>query len=156
VLNLIQYPDQRHRLVDDPAVLGTTGVEEMIRFVTPLSNMRRTVVEAHELHGQKLGAGDQVLLLYGAANRDDRVFADPDRFDVTRRHNHHVAFGFGSHFCLGANLARLELRVMFEELLRRIPDFRLAPGPAPEFVPGYFARTLRQLPIEFTPVVGAG
>lgn len=156
VLNLIRCPDQRQALIEDPAVLGATGVEEMIRFVTPLSNMRRTVVEAHELHGQQLEAGDQVLLLYGAANRDDRVFADPDRFDVTRRHNHHVAFGFGSHFCLGANLARLELRVMFEELLRRIPDFRLAPGATPELVPGYFARTLRQLPIEFTAGEPAG
>ncbi len=154
VLALIRHPDQRQLLLDHPGVLGATGVEEFIRFNTPLSNMRRSVTADHQLHGQTVRAGDQVLLLYGAANHDDRIFGDPDRFDVTRRHNHHVAFGFGTHFCLGANLARLELRVMFEELLRRIPDFRLAPGPEPELVPGYFARTLRALPIEFTPRPG--
>ncbi len=151
VLNLIRHPDQRQLLIDDPAILGATGVEESIRYVTPISNMRRTVVADHEAHGQTLRAGDEVLLMYGAANRDDRVFDDPDRFEVTRRHNHHVAFGFGTHFCLGANLARLELRVMFEELMRRIPDLRLAPGPEPALVPGYFARTLRELQVEFTP-----
>ena len=113
--------------------------------------MRRTVTADHELHGQRLHAGDEVLLMYGAANRDPDVFDEPERFDVTRSHNHHVAFGFGTHFCLGANLARLELRVMFEELLRRLPDFRLAPGATPQIVPGYFTRTLRELPIEFTP-----
>src|SRR5262249_15044051 len=122
-----------------------------IRWVTPILNMRRSVTSGHELHGQRLRAGDEVLLMYGAANRDPSVFESPERFDVTRTHNHHVAFGFGTHFCLGANLARLELRVMFEELLRRLPDFRLAPGAVPEIVPGYFARTLRELPIEFTP-----
>ena len=89
--------------------------------------------------------------MYGAANTDDREFGEPDRFDVTRRHNNHVAFGFGTHFCLGANLARLELRVMFEELLRVLPGIQLAPGCEPEFAPGYFTRTLRELRIEFTP-----
>jgi len=151
VLNLIRHPDQRQVLLDDPAVLGASGVEEFIRYVTPISNMRRSVTLDHEVQGQALRAGEEVLLLYGAANRDDRAFDNPDRFDVARRHNHHVAFGFGTHFCLGANLARLELRVMFEELLRRIPDFELAPGPDPQFVPGYFARTLRELHIEFPP-----
>jgi len=87
--------------------------------------------------------------MYASANRDERVFEDPDRFDVRRSHNHHVAFGFGTHFCLGANLARLELRVLFEELLRRIPDYRLV-GPAPEFVPGFFTRTLGEINIEFS------
>jgi cytochrome P450 family 142 subfamily A polypeptide 1 len=114
--------------------------------------MRRTVTRDHALHGQPLREGDQVLLMYPSANRDEEVFENPDRFDVTRRHNHHVAFGFGTHFCLGANLARLELRVLFEELLRRIPDFRLAPGFEPEFAPGFFTRTLKELRIEFSPV----
>jgi cytochrome P450 family 142 subfamily A polypeptide 1 len=154
VLALARHPEQRRTLVDDPGVIGATGVEEFIRYVTPLSNMRRSVTVEHELHGQILHEGDEVLLMYGAANRDEDVFDDPDRFDVTRSHNHHVAFGFGSHFCLGANLARLELRVLFEELLRRIPDFRLAPGTEPELVPGFFARTLRELPIEFSPEQG--
>jgi len=151
VLALIEHPDQRTRLLEDPALIGRTGVEEFIRWVTPILNMRRTVTADHELRGQQLHAGDEVLLMYGAANRDPDVFDEPERFDVTRSHNHHVAFGFGTHFCLGANLARLELRVMFEELLRRLPDFRLAPGATPQIVPGYFTRTLRELPIEFTP-----
>ncbi|HZQ84130.1 MAG TPA: cytochrome P450 [Acidimicrobiales bacterium] len=151
VLALIEHPDQRRVLQDNPGVIGATGVEEFIRWVTPILNMRRSVTEDHELHGQRLRAGDEVLLMYGAANRDPAVFDTPERFDVTRTHNHHVAFGFGTHFCLGANLARLELRVLFEELLRRLPDFRLAPGATPEIVPGYFTRTLRELPIEFTP-----
>jgi len=89
--------------------------------------------------------------MYASANRDEEVFDDPDRFLVTRSHNHHVAFGFGTHFCLGANLARLELRVVFEELLRRIPDFELAPEASPEILPGHFTRTLRDLPIVFSP-----
>jgi len=150
-LALIRHPDQRQQLLDDPAMIGRTGVEEFIRWASPVLNMRRTVTEDHELHGQSLHAGEQVLLMYPAANRDERVFDDPNRFDVGRSHNHHVAFGFGTHFCLGANLARLEIRVMFEELLRRLPDLRLAPGPEPEFHRGFFARTLKELRIEFTP-----
>ncbi len=151
VLTLIRHPDQRQVLIDEPATIGRTGVEEMIRWVSPILNMKRTATEDHELHGQTIRAGDELLLLYGAANRDPEAFEDPDRFDVTRSHNHHVAFGFGTHFCLGANLARLEIRVMFEELLRRLPDMRLAPGPEPEIVPGYFTRTLKELGVEFTP-----
>jgi cytochrome P450 family 142 subfamily A polypeptide 1 len=114
--------------------------------------MRRTVTVDHRLHGQDLHAGDQVLLMYGAANSDEREFDDPARFDVTRQHNHHVAFGLGTHFCLGANLARLELRILFDELLRRLPGIRLVPGCEPEFAPGYFTRTLRELWVEFSPV----
>jgi len=149
VWNLARYPDQRRILVADPSVIAATGVEEFIRYATPILNMRRTVTADHEVHGQHLREGDQVLLMYGAANTDDRQFDEPDRFDVTRRHNHHVAFGFGTHFCLGANLARLELRILFEELLRAAPGFRLAPGPEPAFAPGYFTRTLRELWIDF-------
>jgi cytochrome P450 family 142 subfamily A polypeptide 1 len=149
VWNLARFPDQRRILMADPSVIAATGVEEFIRYATPILNMRRTVTADHEVRGQHLREGDQVLLMYGAANTDDRQFDEPDRFDVTRRHNHHVAFGFGTHFCLGANLARLELRILFEELLRAAPDFRLAPGPEPEFAPGYFTRTLRKLWIDF-------
>jgi cholest-4-en-3-one 26-monooxygenase len=148
VWNLARFPDQREILLADPSVIAATAVEEFIRYATPILNMRRTVTVDHELHGQQLREGDQVLLMYGSANFDDREFDEPDRFDVTRRPNHHVAFGFGTHFCLGANLARLELRVLFEELLRVLPAFRLAPGHEPEFAPGYFTRTLRELRVE--------
>jgi cholest-4-en-3-one 26-monooxygenase len=151
VWNLARFPDQREILLTDPAVIAATAVEEFIRYATPVLNMRRTVTVSHELHGQQLRAGDQVLLMYGAANTDEREFSEPGRFDVTRRHNHHVAFGFGTHFCLGANLARLELRVLFEELLGRMPGFRLAPGPQPGFAPGYFTRTLKELWVEAGP-----
>ena len=152
VVALARRPDQRDLLAQRPELLRTTAVEEFIRWSSPILNMRRTVTSDHELHGQRLAAGDQVLLMYASANRDERVFDAPENFDVTRAHNHHVAFGFGTHFCLGANLARLELRVLFEELLRRLPDFRLAPGPEPEFVPGHFTRTYREVHIEFTPL----
>jgi cholest-4-en-3-one 26-monooxygenase len=151
VWNLARFPDQREVLLADPSIIKATAVEEFIRYATPVLNMRRTVTADHELHGQRLRAGDQVLLMYGAANFDDREFDDPQRFDVIRGHNHHVAFGFGTHFCLGANLARLELRILFEELLARLPGIRLAPGHQPEFAPGYFARTLRELWVEFSP-----
>ena len=150
VLALCRYPDEKAKLIAQPELLRT-GVEEFIRWASPILNMRRSVTADHDLHGQRLSAGDQVLLMYPSANRDERVFESPDTFDVTRKHNHHVAFGFGTHFCLGANLARLELRILFEELLRRLPDFRLAEGFEPEFVPGFFTRTLKELPIEFTP-----
>lgn len=148
VVTLARHPDERRKIVESPELLRTTAVEEFIRWSSPIINMRRTVTADHELHGQQLATGDQVLLLYPAANRDERAFADPDAFNVTRTENRHVAFGFGSHFCLGANLARLELRVLFEELLRRFPNYRLAAGPGPEFVPGYFTRTLREVHIE--------
>jgi cholest-4-en-3-one 26-monooxygenase len=151
VWNLARFPDQREMLLADPSLLATTAVEEFIRYATPVLNMRRTVTVDHELHGHRLREGDQVLLMYGAANTDDREFDEPNRFDVTRRRGRHVAFGFGTHFCLGANLARLELRVVFEELLRALPDIRLAPGCEPEFAPGYFTRTLRELRMEFGP-----
>jgi len=151
VWNLARFPEQHQILLADPAILETTAVEEFIRYATPILNMRRTVTVDHELHGQRLRAGDQVLLMYGAANTDDREFGEPGRFDVTRQHNHHAAFGFGTHFCLGANLARLELRVVFGELLRAAPGIRLVPGHEPEFAPGYFTRTLRELWVEFTP-----
>jgi cholest-4-en-3-one 26-monooxygenase len=152
VWNLARFPGQREILLRDPSVIRATAVEEFIRYATPVLNMRRTVTADHELRGQRLRAGDQVLLMYGAANTDDRAFEHPLRFDVTRQHNHHVAFGFGSHFCLGANLARLELGLLFEELLRVLPGIRLAPRREPGFAPGYFTRTLRELWVEFSPV----
>jgi cholest-4-en-3-one 26-monooxygenase len=151
VWNLARFPGQRENLLADMSMLAGTAVEEFIRYATPILNMRRTVTVEHELHGQQLRAGDHVLLMYGAANSDEREFDEPQRFDVTRRRGSHVAFGFGTHFCLGANLARLELRVMFEELLRRLPAFELVPGREPEFAPGYFTRTLTELWIEVGP-----
>lgn len=151
VVELTRHPDQHARVVADPNLLGQTGVEEFIRWVTPILNMRRTATEDHELHGQPIAAGDELLLMYSSANRDERVFDDPDRFDVTRPHNHHVAFGFGTHFCLGASLARLEIRVMFEELVRRLPDLHVAPDTELTKVPSAFACAYQAVPAEFSP-----
>jgi cytochrome P450 family 142 subfamily A polypeptide 1 len=151
IRELARQPDQRARLLADPDLLGTTAVEEFIRWVSPILNMRRTATEDHELHGQRVRDGDQLLLLYGAANRDPRRFTDPDVLDVGREQNHHVAFGFGTHFCLGAWLARLEIRVMFEELLRRIPDWELVDPDEPQVVPAVFARAYDRIRIRFAP-----
>jgi cytochrome P450 family 142 subfamily A polypeptide 1 len=142
-------PTQRRLLAERPELLGTTAVDEFIRWVSPVLNMRRTATEDHELRGQRIRKGDQLLLLYGSANRDPSAFAGPDRLDVTREHNRHVAFGFGTHFCLGASLARLEIRVMFEELLRRIPDWELVDPSAARIMPASFARAYDRVPIRF-------
>lgn len=144
-------PAQRQILIDNPDVIADTAVEEFIRWVTPILNMRRTVTEDHEFRGKQMKTGDQVLLMYSSGNRDERVFENPDVFDVTRAHNHHVAFGFGTHFCLGSSLARIELKVMFEELLRRVPDWKLAEGSNPKVLGATFTRAYDAVPIEFTP-----
>jgi len=149
---LIRHPDQREILQNDLSILGETGVEEFIRWVSPILNMRRTAMADHEFRSQHIRAGDEILLMYGSANRDERVFEAPDVFDVRRQHNHHVAFGFGTHFCLGASLARIEIRVMFEELLQRLGDMRLAEGaPEPKIVPAVFTRAYDSIEVEFTP-----
>jgi cholest-4-en-3-one 26-monooxygenase len=127
LLTLLEHPEQRARLVADPALIPS-GVEEMLRWISPVMHFRRTATRDVELHGQKLRAGDKVVIYYISANRDEDVFADAHRFDVARAPNEHLAFGAGEHFCLGASLARLEIKIMFEELLRRLPGLGLA-GP---------------------------
>jgi cytochrome P450 family 142 subfamily A polypeptide 1 len=149
-LALIQNPDERRKLAANPRGVAT-AVEELLRWVTPIQNMNRTATRDTELHGQKIREGDRLLLLYPSANRDARVFADPFRLDVTRSPNHHVAFGGpGTHFCLGASLARLELRVMFEELLARMPELTLArPIERRDYRPSNFIVGLEHMPVEF-------
>ena len=120
-MRLAQHPDQRARLVADPRAIPN-AIEEMVRYDSPIPGNARTLTRDVERHGEKLRAGEKVLLLYAAANRDDREFPDGDRFDVGRTIDRHVAFGPGIHFCLGASPARLEALVAFEELLRRFPD----------------------------------
>jgi cytochrome P450 len=118
---LFDNPDQYDLMRREPGVLES-GVEEILRWVTPIVYQRRTAQADVEIGGRQIRAGDKVANFFGAANRDPRVFADPLRFDATRSPNNHMAFGFGPHFCLGSHLARLELRIMFRELLRRLPD----------------------------------
>ena len=151
IRDLALHPDQRRLLLEQPELLSTTAVEEFIRWVSPVLNMSRHATEDHELHGQQIRAGDQLLLLYASGNRDPRTFDAPDVLDVTRAHNRHVAFGFGTHFCLGAHLARLEIRVMFEELLRRMPDWELVDPDEPRIMPATFARAHDRIRIRFTP-----
>ncbi len=148
---LIRNPAERRKLVDDPSKVPV-AVEEMLRWVTPIVNMNRTATREFELRGQKIREGDRVLLLYASGNRDERVFEDPDRFDVERAPNPHVAFGgFGEHFCLGSSLARLELVLMFQELMRRLPDLELASQVELPRTPSSFIRGIREMPVEFPP-----
>ncbi len=154
IRDLALYPDQRRILIDHPELMATTGVEEFIRWVSPVLNMRRTATVDVEWHGEHIHAGDEILLLYGAANRDPRAFTDPDVLDVTRQHNRHVAFGFGTHVCLGAHLARLEISILFEELLQRMPDWELVDPDEPHIMPATFARAYDSIRIRFTPSRG--
>jgi len=150
MLALLEFPDQRDVLAADPALMET-GVEELLRWVSPIKNMARTVTSEVQIHGETLREGDQVMLFYPSANRDPRVFNDPDVLDVRRDPNPHLAFGFGPHFCLGASLARLELKIMFEELLRRLPDISLASSTPPPFRASNFISGPETMPVRFTP-----
>jgi cytochrome P450 len=145
---LIENPDERQKLIDDPSRIPA-AVEEMVRLVSPVRSFGRTVVEDTELHGKKLKKGQEILLVYGAANRDPEAFDDPEAFRVDRKPAH-LGFGIGSHFCLGANLARMELRVSFEELLRRVPDMEYSSG-GPVLRPSPLVRTCVHMDVRFTP-----
>ena len=149
MLALLGHPDQLAVLRDDRSGIEI-GVEELLRWVSPIKNMSRTVTREIDVHGSVLREGDQVILMYPSANRDEAVFEDPDRFDVRRHPNPHLAFGFGPHFCLGASLARLELKVMFEELLRRLPDLHLAGDPLPRRSSNFISGP-EAMPVAFTP-----
>jgi len=131
--------------------LVTSAVEEMLRWVTPIKNMARTTTRTVDFHGTEIHERDQVLLLYPSANRDEEHFEDPFRFDITRTPNDHVAFGFGPHFCLGSSLARLETRVMFEQLLERLPDLHLVGGEEPAYRPASFVSGYESMRVAFTP-----
>ncbi|HVO23048.1 MAG TPA: cytochrome P450 [Candidatus Margulisiibacteriota bacterium] len=147
---LIRHPAQRRKLIDDPSKIPVAA-EEMLRWVTPIQNMNRTATRTVALRGQTIREGDKVLLLYPSANRDERVFDRPFDFNVEREPNNHVAFGgYGTHFCLGASLARLELRVMFEEVLRRLPDIELACNAPLPLRPSNFVVGIESMPVVFT------
>ena len=132
------------------------AVEEMIRWGSPVQNMGRTATRDITLRDQQINEGDQLMLFYPSANRDEEVFEDSQRFDVRRQPNPQIAFGFGTHFCLGASLARLECRVMFEALLRRLPDIRLADGAELPRRASNFVSGLESMPVEFTPTAREG
>ncbi len=144
---LARHPDQRAELAADPSLIPA-AVEEMLRVESPTQALPRTATRDVELHGVTVPAGSRVMLLFGAANLDEREFPDPERFDIHRNAARHLAFGHGIHYCLGAMLARLESRIVFEELLARIPEYRIAGEPAR--VTSNWARAWSALPIEFT------
>ena len=147
---LFDFPDARARLQADLDGRLASGIEEMLRWGVPVMNFRRTVMHDTELGGRKIPAGDKVALWYISANRDASVFADPFSFDVARTPNDHVTFGGrGPHFCLGANLARAELRAIFREILSRMPD--LSPTAPPARLRSNFINGIKHMPVEFTP-----
>jgi cholest-4-en-3-one 26-monooxygenase len=149
-----EHPDQWERLRNDRTLLPA-AVEEMLRFVTPVMNFRRTAMCDTELSGTQIGEGDKVVFYHASGNRDEEIFTDPDRFDVGRDPNPHIAFGGGGpHFCLGANLARMEIRVMFEHLLDRLPDLHLA-GEV-QRLQSQFINGVKHLPVGFTPSARLG
>jgi len=145
---LIDNPEERQYLIDDPSLIPG-AVEEMVRVVSPVHSFSRTVTRDTLLHGRRIKEGDLVLMIYPIANRDPRVFDEPDRFRIHRNPSH-LGFGIGSHFCLGANLARMEMRVGFTELLRRLPDMEYSHG-GPILKPSSLVRSCTEMKLNFTP-----
>ena len=149
MLALGEHPEQQARLLADPALMPT-AVEEMLRWGSVVMYFRRTTTCEVEIRGQRIGPNEKITIWYISANRDEDIFPNPDVFDVGRTPNNHVAFGGGgAHFCLGASLARLEIRILFEELLRRLPDITTA-GP-PARLRSNFINGIKHLPVRFTP-----
>ncbi len=145
---LIENPEARQALVDDPSLIPD-AVEEALRLTSPVLSFLRTATEDTELRGVSIKQGEKVLMIYGSANRDAEAFENPDVFDIHRK-PHHLAFGIGNHFCMGANLARMELRVAFEEILRRFPDMEYAAS-GPEFSPSALVRSVAHMYVKYTP-----
>ncbi len=148
LLQLIQNPEQMRRLRNNPSLLES-AVEEMLRYAPPVNHFRRTALEDVELRGEKIRAGDKVTLWYPSANRDEDVFDEPNVFDITREPNPHLAFGIGEHYCLGANLARMELRIIFGEILKRLEDVELA-GPVRR-LRSNFINGVKEMKIRYRP-----
>jgi cytochrome P450 len=143
---LLEEPAQLQRLRDDRSLV-TTAVDEMIRWVSPVKHFMRTATDDYVLHDVPINAGESVLLSYPSANRDEEVFDDADRFDVGRNPNKHVAFGFGAHFCLGAQLARMEGRALYNELIPRLRMIELAGEPS--YMQTLFVGGPKHLPIRY-------
>jgi cholest-4-en-3-one 26-monooxygenase len=146
---LMENPEQYKALVQDPEKLDR-AIEEILRWATPVYHFRRTAMTDTEVHGQEIKAGDKIVMWHTSADRDESVFEDPFRFDIERWPNKHIAFGGGgAHYCLGANLARMELRLIFREILERIPDMQLA-GPV-DMLRSNFIGGVKHMPVTFTP-----
>jgi cytochrome P450 len=147
LLCLLQHPDEFERLRRDPEGLLDSAIDEMLRFWPPVMQFRRTATRAVTLAGQPVAAGEKVVVYHASANRDETVFADPDRFDVARSPNDHVSFGFGPHYCVGAHLARAQMRAMFGQVLARMPRIRLDGEPVR--LTSNFQNGLKRLPVRW-------
>jgi cytochrome P450 family 142 subfamily A polypeptide 1 len=145
-----RFPDQHRKLLDDPGLIDL-AVDEIVRYVSPVMSFMRTVTEDHTYQGVDLRAGDRVFMLYQSANRDETVFDDPDEFRIDRDPNPHLGFGIGTHYCLGANLARAEIGVVFTELFARLRDIRAVAPDAIERGDSSLVLALNRLPAVFTP-----
>lgn len=141
---LCEHPEQLEKLRRDPSLMPR-AIEEILRWVTPVMQFRRTALCDTKIGEQEIKKGDKVVMYYGAANRDPRVFEEPEVFDITRKPNPHIAFGTGTHFCMGSHIAKLEMRVTLEEFLRRFPNMSLA-GP-PERLQSNFISAIKNMPV---------
>jgi cholest-4-en-3-one 26-monooxygenase len=146
---LSRFPDQWERLRSDPGSFATMA-DEICRYVSPVISFARTATQDTELAGQQIRKGEKVLMLYQSANRDESVFEDPDTLRVDRSPNPHLAFGIGPHVCMGINLARLEIRVLFEELTRRFPDMVVPTGITPTYGEHALVHAVDSLPVEYS------
>jgi cytochrome P450 len=144
---LLSHPEQQQLLLHEPELLAS-AVEEMLRFWPPVVDFRRTATQDVELAGVRIRRGQKVVVYHASANRDETVFPDPDRFDITRTPNDHVSFGFGPHFCLGAQLARTQLKAMIHQILE-LPGLELAPGGPPARLVSNFQNGLKALPVRW-------
>ena len=148
LIGFLDHPDQWERVVET-GEMTDDAVDELLRYTSPVNFFRRTASADVELGGQQIRAGEKVTLWYPSGNRDERVYDDPHRLDLTRTENHHLAFGGGgAHYCLGANLARMELKLMFEGLAARMPDIATT-GPADRLRMN-FVNGIKHLPVAFT------
>jgi cytochrome P450 len=144
---LLDHPAAQAELRGDPALMPA-AVEEMLRWWTPVMTFRRTATSDCELGGQRIAEGDKVVVSFTSANRDEAVFADPGRFDIPRHPNPHLVFGYGPHFCLGAHLARTQMRALFDEVLARTSALGYAGEPS--YLRSNFQRGVKRLPIAWT------
>ncbi|MET0316729.1 MAG: cytochrome P450 [Rhodococcus fascians] len=148
---LLRHRDQWDRLVASQEALLPCAIEEMLRWTSPVKNMCRTLTADATFHGTELRAGEKIMLMFESANFDEAVFGDPENFRIDRTPNSHLAFGFGAHFCLGNQLARLELSMMTKRILARLPDLRLADGAEVPLRPANFVSGPEAMPVVFTP-----
>ncbi|WP_408065925.1 cytochrome P450 [[Mycobacterium] vasticus] len=147
---LMHHRDQWDMLRADTSLLPS-AIEEMLRWTSPVKNMCRTLTADTEFYGTELKQGEKIMLLFESANFDEAVFEDPDRFDIKRNPNSHLSFGFGTHFCMGNQLARMEISLMTERVLKRLPDLRLADGAKVPLRPANFVSGPEAMPVVFTP-----